>query len=182
MKKTVLVFGLISGVISASLMLLAIPFEDRIGYDRALIVGYTTIVLSFLLVFFGIRSYRENVGGGEITFARGFGVGILITLISCVLYVAAWEVAYYFFMPDFFDRYGAHLVEKSQAEGASQAKIDAEKAQMEAYKKMYANPLINGAMTFIEPFPVGLGITLLSAAVLRKKAKEPRAEAVTQTN
>ena len=182
MKKTVVVFGLISGAISATLMLASIPFEDKIGYDRALIVGYTTIVLSFLLVFFGIRSYRENIGGGEITFGRGFGVGILITLISCLLYVAAWEVAYYFFMPDFFDKYGAHLVEKAQAEGASQSKIDAQKAQMEAYKKMYANPLINGAMTFIEPFPVGLGITLLSAAVLRKRAKGVAAGAALTAN
>src|SRR5262245_41206444 len=87
MKKTVLTFGLISGVVSSLLMLLTVPFIDRIGFDRGVFVGYTAIVLSFLLVFFGIKSYRENVGGGEITFGRAFTVGILITLISCVFYV-----------------------------------------------------------------------------------------------
>lgn len=47
-----------------------------------MVIGYTTIVLSFLLVFLGIRSYRENVGNGRITFGRAFGVDILITLVS----------------------------------------------------------------------------------------------------
>jgi hypothetical protein len=34
---------------------------------------------------------------------------------------------------------------------------------------MYDNPLLNAAMTFVEPFPIGLVITLISAAVLRRK-------------
>ena len=82
MKKTVLTFGLISGAISALMMFATLPVIDKIGFDTGAIVGYTAIVLSFLLVFFGIRSYRENVGGGTITFGRAFAVGILITVIS----------------------------------------------------------------------------------------------------
>ena len=30
-------------------------------------------------------------------------------------------------------------------------------------------PLMNSAMTFIEPFPVGLVVTLVSAAILRRR-------------
>ena len=70
MKKTVLTFGLISGVISSLMMVATVPFMDRIGFDKGAIVGYTAIVLSFLLVFFGIRSYRDNVGNGQITFGK----------------------------------------------------------------------------------------------------------------
>jgi hypothetical protein len=58
MKKTVLTFGLISGAIMALMMFATLPFIDRIGLDKGAIIGYTTMVLSFLLVFFGIRSYR----------------------------------------------------------------------------------------------------------------------------
>lgn len=75
MKKTILTFGLISGAIMALMMFATLPFIDRIGFDRGVIVGYTSMILSFLLVFFGIRSYRENVGGGTITFGRAFAVG-----------------------------------------------------------------------------------------------------------
>jgi hypothetical protein len=84
MKKTTLTFGLISGALSSLMMVATIPFADRIGFDHSYLVGYTVIVLSFLLVFFGIRSYRDNIGDGQITFARACAVGISITLISCI--------------------------------------------------------------------------------------------------
>jgi hypothetical protein len=171
MKRTILIFGLISGAISSLMMIGTMAASDRIGIDRGYLVGYTSIVLSFLLVYFGIRSYRDNVGGGQITFTKGFAVGISITLISCVFYVATWEIIYFNFMPGFMDKYGAHVIAKLQASGASVAAIQAQTEQLKKYKEMYANPLFNVAMTFIEPFPVGLGITLLSAAVLRRRPK-----------
>ena len=127
-------------------------------------------MLSFLLVFFGIRSYRDNVGNGQITFAKAFAVGICITLISCIFYVVTWEILYFNFMHDFMDKYGAHMIEKLKASGASAAAIQAQVEQLKKFKELYENPLFNAAMTFIEPFPVGLVITLVSAAVLRKKA------------
>src|SRR5689334_9333143 len=84
MKKTVLTFGLISGAVSSLMMVATVPFADRIGFDKGAVVGYTSIVLSFLLVFFGIRSYRDNAGNGQITFTKAFAVGITITVISCI--------------------------------------------------------------------------------------------------
>jgi len=173
MKKTVLTFGLISGAILAAMMLVTIPFADRIGWEKGEILGYTTIVLSALLVFFGVRSYRENVGGGRLTFGRAFAVGILITLISSACYVGTWEIVYYKFMPDFADKYAAHLVERAKASGASQQKIDETKRQAKQFKQMYDKPLFNVALTFMEVFPIGLVVTLLSAGILRKKARDP---------
>lgn len=169
MKKTVLTFGLIGGAIMAILMFATLPFLDKIGFDKGEIVGYTTMILAFMLVFFGIRSYRENVSGGRITFGRAFLVGILISVVACVCYVIAWEIIYFKFMPDFVDKYASYMVEKVRASGASQQAIDAQVQQMNSFKAMYDNPFINAAITFCEPFPVGLIVTLISAAVLRKK-------------
>jgi hypothetical protein len=179
MKKTILTFGLISGVFTSIMMAATVPFEDNIGYNHSLYLGYTLIVLSFLLVFFGIRSYRDNQAGGHITFARGFSIGISITLIMCAFYVVTWEIIYFNFMHDFMDNYAAHMIQKSREAGASAAAIQAQIAQLNKLKQMYENPLINAAMTFIEPFPVGLGITLLSAAVLRRKASQGTASVST---
>lgn len=173
MKKTILIFGLISGAVSASLMTATMLVADHIGLDRGAIVGYTGIVLSFLLVYFGIRSYRDNVLNGHITFGQAFVVGISITIISCLCYVVSWEVIYYNFLPNFWDHYGAQVMEKAKASGASAAAIQAQAEQIKKYKEMYANPLLNGAMTFLEPFPVGLLITLISAGVLRRRASAP---------
>jgi uncharacterized protein DUF4199 len=176
MKKTIITFGLISGAISSLMMVATVPFAHRIGNNQALVLGYTTIVLSFLLVFFGIRSYRDNAANGQITFSKAFAVGICITLISCIFYVVTWEIIYFNFMPDFMDEYGAHMVEKLKASGASAAAVQAKVLEMKTLKEQYANPFFNAAMTFIEPFPVGLVITLLSAAILRKKPQSLTSE------
>ncbi|HKU77493.1 MAG TPA: DUF4199 domain-containing protein, partial [Pyrinomonadaceae bacterium] len=81
MKKTVLTFGLISGAILAAMMVVTMPFVEQIGMDRGMVIGYTTMVLAFLLVFFGIRSYRETIGNGQISFWRALGIGLLIVVV-----------------------------------------------------------------------------------------------------
>jgi hypothetical protein len=169
MKKTVLTFGLISGAVSSVLMLFTALLLDRIGFDKGVIVGYTGIVLSFLLVFFGIRSYRENVGGGQITFGRALSVGLLITLISSVCYVVTWEIVYFKLWPGFAEKYTSYVVEQIRASGASQQVIDAKLQEMNSMKALYDNPLFNAAVTFLEPFPIGLLISLISAAILRRR-------------
>jgi len=170
LKKTILTFGLISGALISLMMTLTVPFQDKLGHSY--VIGYATIVLSLLLSFFGIRSYRDNVGKGQITFGKAFAVGISITIISCLCYVLTWEIIYYNFMPDFMDKYSAHIIQKMQASGATAAAIQQKTVELDKLKVMYKNPLVNMAMTFIEPFPVGLVITLISAAVLRRKAPQ----------
>jgi len=177
MRKIVLTFGVISGAISSLLMVGTVPFAHKIGFGKALLLGYTTMVLSFLLVFFGIRAYRENFGKGQITFRKGFAVGICITLISCIFYVATWEILYFNFMHDFMDTYSAQSIERLKATGASAATVQAEVEHLKKLKEQYENPVFNSLMTFIEPFPVGLVITLFSAAVLRRKAESRAATA-----
>jgi hypothetical protein len=178
MKKIVLIFGLISGFISSGLMLLTVPLVNNgtINNHNGEILGYTAIFLSFLLVFFGIRSYRENKGGGTITFGRAFSVGILITLISCFFYVVTWEIVYFQlkFAPDFLDKYNAREIATMREKGVPEATIAAKKKEMETMKDMYNNNLLfNAALTFIEPFPVGLIVTLVSAGILRKRTPAP---------
>jgi hypothetical protein len=155
-------------------MVATMPFIDRIGFDYGLVVGYTSMVVAFLLVFFGIRSYRENVGGGQISFGRAFSVGILIVLIASVMYVVTWEIIYFNFLPDFGEKYAAHMLEKARAAGASAEQLAAEAEKMNEMKSILNNPLLNAAFTLLEPLPVGLVLTLVSAAILRKRYKEPQ--------
>lgn len=168
MKRVVLTFGIISGVMSAVMMLCTLPFEGKIG-SWGMVIGYTTMVAAFLMVYFGIRSYRDTHGAGRISFGKAFLVGILISLITCAFYVATWEVIFFNFMPDFMEKYTAAQVEKVKASGASDAVVQARIQQLEKSRVMYHNPVLNVAMTFLEPFPVGLLITLISAGLLRRK-------------
>ncbi|HTW60828.1 MAG TPA: DUF4199 domain-containing protein [Terracidiphilus sp.] len=170
MKKTVLTFGLIAGVMISVLMDSSLLLTHRLGSRHSMILGYTIMVASFLLVYFGIRSYRDDTLGGQISFGRAFACGILITLITTVSYVATWEVVYFKFMPHFMDSYFAAQIHRLQSSGLDPATTAAQVAVIERSQQLYQNPLVNMAYTFMEPLPVGLIITLISAAVLRRKA------------
>jgi hypothetical protein len=172
-KKTVLRFGIISGVILSVMMGATIPFADTMGYDRAMVVGYTTMLLAFLFVFFGIRSYRENVGGGKVTFGRALKVGILITCIASAFYVVTWQVMSYAFMPDFMEKYSEHIISQERAAGASEQALAEKQTEMARFTELYKNPFIRAGMTLMEVLPVGVIVTLASAAILRRRRDDP---------
>ena len=170
MKSIVLRHGLISGGILVAIFALTLPLclNGIIDFDNSAAIGYTAMVLAFLLVFVGVRSYREEIGGA-ISFGKAFQVGILITLVTCAIYVICWEIVYWGFIPDFLDQYHAHTLGKLRAAGATEAAIREAQADMAKLAKLYANPLINAGITFMEPLPVGLIVTLVSALILRRK-------------
>jgi hypothetical protein len=171
MRKIVLTFGLIAGVILSAMMLITVPFQDQIGMDRGEIIGYTTMVLAFLMVYFGVRSYRDNVAGGSVTFGRALGVGLLITAVASVCYVATWELIYYQLTPDFGEKYATYLVDKARKSGATDAQIAIKVKEAADFNRMYRNPVVNVALTFLEPLPVGVVITLVTAGVLSRKRR-----------
>jgi len=171
MRKTVVTYGLIAGAMLSAMMLATIPFLDQIGFDRGAIIGYTTMVIAFMAVYYGVRSYRDNVARGSVTFGRAFAMGLTITAIATVCYVATWELIYYKITPDFTDKYAAHAIEKTRSSGASDAQVAAKVAEMAEFKAMYQKPLVNIGFTFLEPLPVGLLMSLVSAGVLSRKRK-----------
>lgn len=171
MKKIVWTFGLISGAILSVLMVINMTYLG-VGYEMGMVVGYTTMVLAFLLVFFGVRSYRDNVGGGRVSFGRAMAVGSLIALISSACYVATWEAMYFKFAPEHGEQIQAYMLESARNSGGTPQEVQKEVAKMEAFIKMYQNPLANAAITFMEPLPVALVFTLVSAGILSRRRRE----------
>lgn len=170
MKKIVLTFGFIAGGMLSLMFVATWPFHDRLlAAGLGEVVGYTTMVIAFLMVFFGIRSYRDNIGNGHVSFGRAFKVGILITAITSACYVGTWLVMYYTVASDFAEKYAASVVAKERAAGASEEKIAAIQAKMQKYGELMKNPFINAAFVTLEVLPVGLLATLVSAAILRPR-------------
>jgi hypothetical protein len=176
MKKTVWTFGLISGGILSAMMLITMPLQLKIGFDHGALIGYSTMVAASLLIYFGVRSYRDNVRGGTVGFGRALAVALLIGTIASACYVATWEALFFGFMPDFGEQYAAHHIDKIRASGAPQAEIDKQVDEMKKFAEMYKNPFVNVAMTFLEPLPVEILVSLLSAGVLSRKRRKDEAE------
>lgn len=171
MKRIVLTYGLISGAILGGMMLVTLPFHDRLGNQGGMVVGYTGMVMAFLLVYFGVRAYRDDVAGGRVGFGRALGVGALIALLASCCYVATWEVLYFGGKSDYIEKYQAAEMQKLRASGLGEAELAAKQAEMQKFAELYHNPFFNSALTFLEPLPVALVFSLVSAGIVSRRRK-----------
>ncbi len=173
MKRTILVFGLIAGCIVSFLMVLNVTNCYRqTDYDTSLWLGYASMIIAFSFVFIGIKNYRDKHNQGVIGFQKAFTIGFWITIIASSMYVLAWLIDYHFFIPDFMEKYSAHMIAEAKSSGLPQIELDKKMAEMNHFKEMYKNPVFMILMTYAEILPVGLLITLISALILKKKAIE----------
>ena len=169
MKQVILKYGFLAGAILAVLMFLTIPFIDTIG-NLGLVLGYTTMVVGFLMIFFGIRAYRDGQGGGTVTFGRAFLIGVAITAIGSLCYVAAWEVVSRNYMPDFAETYSARIMAKAKADGMPEPELAAQQKKLDEFATSYKDPWYRMSMTLLEPLPVGLVLSLVASGLLRRRA------------
>ncbi|MFI5218475.1 MAG: DUF4199 domain-containing protein [Bacteroidia bacterium] len=172
MKKNVIVFGLIAGIIVSGFMIFSIArFYDNPDFTGGMIMGYAAMLIAFSFVFVGIKNFRDKYNDGVITFGKAFKTGFYITLIASTMYVVVWLIEYYCFIPDFMDKYSEHIMNEAKTSGASAAEISSKVAEMDKYKEMYKNPLFVILLTYAEILPLGLVITLISALILKRKPK-----------
>ena len=174
MTRIVLIFGLISGAIAAGLMwtLIAVQNNGMVDLENGMIYGYTTMIIALSLVFFGVKSYRDN-NGGHISFLKGLQVGILISIICGVCYAASWELYYRGSGQEFLQKYTAHYLDKMKEDGASDEDIAKAKADMAQFMEQYQNFFVRFAVTLMEILPVGVIVTLISALLLRRREVLP---------
>src|SRR6186713_3103780 len=134
MKKNIIIYGLIAGIVVSILMLFSINYishvDGKVDYNTSLLIGYASMLIACSLVYVGIRNYRDKYNGGVISFGKAFKIGVMIVLIASTFYVVAWLIDYYFFVPDYMDKYSAHMLDELKASGASQVKIDKETKKM----------------------------------------------------
>ncbi|MCB0650729.1 MAG: DUF4199 domain-containing protein [Saprospiraceae bacterium] len=172
MKNTVWKYGLISGGVLAFFMILTFSIQGRgeeIDFSGGMLLGYVTMIISLSMVFVGVKSYRDNHLAGSISFDQSFKTGLLIALIASCIYVITWMLYSHFLAPDFMDQYYKYNLEQLQNSGADEEEISRQIALMEKYKEMYKNPFLKTGMTFLEIFPVGLIVALITAFILKKK-------------
>jgi hypothetical protein len=170
MKRTIIAFGGIAGlVMGVFIFFLGWLNEKSPGHVGNLIVGYAVQVVAFAFIFVGVKNFRDKFNHGSVSFGKAFRIGLGITLIGSTIYVLVWLVDYYVFVPDFMDKYAAHLLKEARDSGASQAIVDKKVAQVNWMKEMYKNPFFVVLMTYAEILPVGIIISLLTALILKRK-------------
>jgi hypothetical protein len=170
--KHILVYGILAGAVTIGSGVLAISLAGD-GHFGPAWLGYLIMILTMSLVFVGIKRYRDQELGGVVRFGTAFLVGLGITLLASAIYVAVWEA--YLAATDyaFMAEYARAQVAEIREQGVSGAALQEEIQAMDRLVERYDNPLFRLPITFLEIFPVGLLITLVSAALLRNSRVLP---------
>jgi hypothetical protein len=167
MLRIVLIYGVIGGLIVAVPMVVStLTLTEDTVPENAALYGYLSMLLAFTMVFVGIKHYRDKVLGGVIRFLPALGVGLGISAVASLFWVVGWELT----LASGFDFAGAYMdsvVAAAQARGAPAAEIEQLRAETAEFLVTYDNPLVRLPMSFVEMFPIGAVISLVSAALLR---------------
>lgn len=175
MFRTILLWGTVAGLIVGSILfgttvaMAGNPPSMGVG----MLIGYTSMLIALSAVFVGTKRHRDQALGGVIRFWPAFGMGVAISIVAGVFYVLAWEAALAYTGMDYMGEYAKHMIEQQRAKGMAPAELAKYAAEMDAFKRQYADPLFRMPMTFTEIFPVGVLVSLISAALLRKPSFLP---------
>ena len=174
MKKIVLIFGIITGLICGGMFFIMHPSDGQMDFENGATYGYITMFIALSSIFFAVKQFRDKHNNGAITFLKAFLIGLYITLIAGLVYVFCWEIYYTNYASDFGDQYLAYMEQKMADGGMSadsiQAELSSTREMMETYS---SNRLMRMGMTLLEIVPVGLLISIISGLVygvwLKKK-------------
>lgn len=168
MLKKILSYGVVAGLIAGiPLCIMAVTSDNDATRSYGMLIGYLTMLIALSAVFVAIKRYRDAELGGVIRFWPALGLGIGISIVAGVIYALAWEATLDITHMDFAGAYANSLIEQQKASGVSGEALARFTAEMETFKTEYSNPLYRLPMTFIEIFPVGVLVSLVSAALLR---------------
>lgn len=167
MGRIILIYGVIGGLIVVALMQLVMFLLPNEHGALGMFLGFLNMFIAFSMILVGIKQYRDQTGGGVITFRTGFLIGLGIALIASAFYIASWEAYLAVSGRDYMGEYAARAIENARAAGRSPAELARMTAEMKGYIDAYKDPLSRCLLTFTEIAPVGLLVTLVSAFLLK---------------
>lgn len=170
MKKIILIYGGISGVIVSTFM--AFTMLNSKGCemsDANMLKGYASMMVAFSLIFFAVKRFRDDEGSKGLTFGKAFLLGLGVALFTSTMYVTTWMFIYQLYMPDFMTLFAAKAIEKAKAAHMSAKELKAKIDEMNGYVEMYKNPVMVFFFTYLEIMPLGIVLSLIAALIFKRK-------------
>jgi hypothetical protein len=163
MRNIIFKNGILGGIIVSIVMISMIWYmKANPGQEPNAIMGFMSM-LAFILVILGIKQERK-INNGTITFGKAFLTGLCISFIISTIYVLVWLIIYYNFFPDFMEKYSEMILKNTKPED-----LVAKTTEINQMKEWYKNPLMIILLTYMEIFPIGIVVSIISALVLKKK-------------
>lgn len=174
MLRYIVTYGVIAGVVvGVPLSAVTLTMSGHAMMSYGMLIGYLTMLIALSAVFLAIKRHRDVDLGGVIKFWPALMLGLGVSAVAGVIYVIAWEVSCAVAHADFAGAYARAMIAEQEAKGVSGVALARFKAEMDQFKVQYANPLWRWPETFAEIFPVGVIVSLVSAALLRNSRFMP---------
>lgn len=170
MKNTIR-YGLICGLLLVGFTWaghLVFRVDPR-NFDRQEIYGYASMLLGLSVIFFAVYRYREQVGGGAITFGKGLQVGVLTALVSAAIYFVYMMIYFRWIAPDFMSVYSEFYRDKISESRQPAEEISRQLAALDASMPLYLNATFQSLVMFATVFLLGVMIALVAAVILRRR-------------
>ena len=172
MKRIVLTYGIIGGIIVSAMMWMTLGSGSH-DWDNGMWIGYTTMVIALSTIFFAVKAYRDKHLGGSIKFGKAFLMGLYITLIASTMYVVSWLVLSATSDQDYMEQYYEHTKAELESSDLPAEQVETQLQEMRDFQELYKNPVVKIGFTYVEILPVGLLISLLCAAILKRSDPVP---------
>ena len=152
MTSTIVKYGFYSILTAAIIFLAALVLGADLSMSAQAILGYVSMVVSLLFVFFGIKHFRDNKNEGTITFKKAFIIGVFITLFAAVGFAIVDFIYTTVINPDFMKEY----IEAMEASGSTE--------EIPEYGSAFM-----ALIMFLTVLVIGIIMTILSGLILARK-------------
>jgi len=169
MKRTILRFGLYSAITTCILSFLIWALVDVVDNTTGEIIGYSSMVVSLIFVYFGIKHFRDKENNGFVSFGKALLIGVLISLMAALAFGILDIIYVKYINPDFMTDYYDGMLKQAQSLPAEEFEI--RKTELESEKEMFSNPFMHFFFMSMMVFVIGFIISLLSALILQRKTK-----------
>lgn len=179
MRKTVLANGLAAGAL-LSVMFVATNYfiEEKNNPSLASTIGNILLMASLSMVFFAIRNVRDKVNKGHISFNMAFRAALLVILTATLFYTVTKSTYAFVIDKGYVERSIERTIQaetqsisssKELKEAEKQKKIEAFTSNMNDLRTPYAFVITS----VLEFFPMGLVISILCAALMKRPEVSP---------
>lgn len=172
MTSSIIRFGLLFGIALwiGFFVSHAIFGDSPENYNSSEIVGYSVMIVSAIAVIYGIKDYKQNQNGGQLSFFSGFGVGAAISAIAGLMFGAYILLYLKFINPEFTQTYMAYYEQQIKNSGATEEVMQQQLAELASYSDMMSNDFAQAAVMFVTVLMIGLLFSLVAAFAMRTSA------------
>ena len=152
-----LIIGLASIVYSVILYMLNLMFNQALGYAGVI------IIIAGLAI--AMKSYRDNVLGGVMSFGKAFGFGMLIIIVAALLGAIFSYLLYAVIDTGLSERMLEFTSDKMLKRGVPEAQLDIILERAAKFQK----PLPIAITALISSILGGVVLSLIMAAIFKKE-------------